>query len=87
MSVQGANGEERIEYAYRCREAEATNAIEAAALVPQVETRLRMRPEAGDAVGYFREGFAFSPMYTIGLKRSIQGKGELRTWLKVEKAG
>lgn len=87
LSVQGANGEERIEYAYRCREAEATNAIEAAALVPQVETRLRMRPEAGDAVGYFREGFAFSPMYTIGLKRSIQGKGELRTWLKVEKAG
>jgi hypothetical protein len=29
---------------------------------------------------------AFSPMYTIGITRKIQGEGELRTWLKVEKA-
>ena len=40
----------------------------------------------GDAAGYFREGFAFSPMYTLGIKKTVKAKGELRTWLKVEKA-
>ena len=41
---------------------------------------------AVDAAGYFREGIAFSPMYTLGIKKTVQGKGELRTWLKVAKA-
>jgi len=25
-------------------------------------------------------------MYTIGIKKTVRGNGELRTWLKVEKA-
>jgi hypothetical protein len=58
----------------------------AEALVPQVDTRLTMRADTEEANGYFREGFAFSPMYTIGIKKATRGKGELRTWLKVEKA-
>jgi hypothetical protein len=41
---------------------------------------------ASTALGYFREGMAFSPMYTIGIKKTVRGNGELRTWLKVEKA-
>jgi len=45
-----------------------------------------MHTDAKDANGYFREGFAVSPMCTIGIKKTIRGKGELRTWLKVEKA-
>jgi len=45
-----------------------------------------MRTSTDEAAGYFREGFAFSPMYTIGIKKTIKGKGELHTWLKVEKA-
>jgi hypothetical protein len=58
----------------------------AEALVPQVDTRLTMRTDTDEASGYLREGFAFSPMYTIGIKKTIKGKEELRTWLKVEKA-
>ena len=54
--------------------------------MPQVDTRLSMRPDAGDVTGYFREGMAFSPMYTLGIKKTVQGTGELHTWLKVEKA-
>ncbi len=75
-----------IDYAYQCREAESPAIALAEALVPQVDTRLTMRPDGRAAAGYFREGFAFSPMYTIGIKKKITGKGELRTWLKVEKA-
>jgi hypothetical protein len=58
----------------------------AEACVPQVDTLLSMRAGEGNATGYFREGFAFSPMYTIGIKKTFKGKGELRTWLKVAKA-
>ena len=55
----------------------------------QVDTLLSMRTDASkdaSAVGYFREGFSFSPMYTIGMKKTVKAKGELRTWLKVAKA-
>ncbi len=82
----GRSGTESIDYAYRCREAQVPGIELAEALVPQVDTRLTMRADGADAAGYFREGFAFSPMYTIGINKTIKGKGALRTWLKVEKA-
>ena len=86
LTAKGESGTESIEYAYQCREAQVAEVILVEALVPQVDTRLTMRADSGDANGYFREGFAFSPMYTLGIKRTVNGKGELRTWLKVEKA-
>jgi hypothetical protein len=86
LSLIGRSGSESIDYAYRCREADVDRIESAEALVPPVDTRLSMRTDVDDAAGYFREGFAFSPMYTIGMKKIIKGKGELRTWLKVEKA-
>jgi hypothetical protein len=86
LSLEGSSGTESIDYAYKCREAEMDNIVLAEALVPQVDTRLTMRTGSDDAGGYFREGFAFSPMYTIGIIKTVKGKGALRTWLKVEKA-
>jgi hypothetical protein len=86
LTLEGTLGAESIDYAYQCREAEVPSIELAEALVPQVDTRLTMRADGTDAAGYFREGFAFSPMYTIGIKKTIKGKGTLRTWLKVEKA-
>jgi hypothetical protein len=86
LTLEGASGTATIDYAYQCREAEMPGIALAEALVPQVDTRLAMRTDGGEATGYFREGFAFSPMYTIGIRKTVTGKGELRTWLKVEKA-
>ncbi len=86
LTLKGASGTEIIDYAYKCREAEISGIILAEALIPQVGTRLTMRTDTDKTIGYFREGFAFSPMYTIGIKSTIKEKGELRTWLKVEKA-
>lgn len=74
-----------IDYAYKCREAEKANIKRVQAIIPQVDSRLEMHP-AGEATGYFREGFSFSPMYSIGIKKTVKPKGELRTWLKVAKA-
>ncbi|HTX92796.1 MAG TPA: hypothetical protein VMC09_16420 [Anaerolineales bacterium] len=86
LTLEGAADTKSIEYAYQCREDQVEDVRRVEALVPQVETRLAMRADSGRAAGYFREGFAFSPMYTIGIKKTIRGKGELHTWLKVEKA-
>jgi hypothetical protein len=86
LTLEGASGTEAIEYAYKCREAEMSGIKLVEAVVPQVDTRLTMRSDAGEATGYFREGFAFSPMYTLGIKKTGRGEGELRTWLKLEKA-
>jgi hypothetical protein len=86
LSIAGASGVESIEYEYKCREAVVEGVTLAEALVPPVDTRLSMRTVGSDVAGYFREGFAFSPMYTIGMKKVVKGQGELRTWLKVEKA-
>ena len=85
LTIVGPDGVETVDYAYQCREAEMPDLQCAEALIPQVDTRLSMRAR-GPAVGYFREGFAFSPMYTLGIKKTVKTKGELRTWLKVEKA-
>jgi len=85
LSLTGANGSESIEYAYQCREAEVENVQCVEALILQVDTRLNMWTDV-QADGYFCEGFAFSPMYTLGIKKTLKTKGELRTWLKVAKA-
>ncbi|MFZ6031151.1 MAG: hypothetical protein ACOYYS_25870 [Chloroflexota bacterium] len=85
LTLAGAGGRESIEYAYRCRESEMADIHHVEALVPQVDTCLTMRANAG-ASGYFREGFSFSPMYTLGIQKTIQAKGALHTWLKVAKA-
>jgi len=85
LSLTGADKTEGIEYAYQCREAEMEPVQCVEALIPQVDTHLSMRADTA-AHGYFREGFSFSPMYTLGIKKTIKGKGELHTWLKVAKA-
>jgi hypothetical protein len=86
LTMEGPSGSECIEYAYQCRQAEINKVTSVAALIPQVDTCLSMHANTNDAVGYIREGFAFSPMYTLGVRKNLTGKGELRTWLKVEKA-
>ncbi len=85
LSLVSINANESIDYAYQCREGEIEGIQLVQAVVPQVDTCLEMRPD-GNAVGYYREGFSFSPMFTIGIKKTVKAKGELRTWLKVAKA-
>jgi hypothetical protein len=86
LTLRGKTGTKMIDYAYQCRQEELGDIFVAEAVIPQVDTRLSMRTNLNGTTGYFREGFAFSPMYTLGIRKIIHGKGELRTWLKVEKA-
>jgi hypothetical protein len=86
LNIEGAGGHESLEYAYQCREAHVTGIDKVEAVIPPINTRLRMSTGVKNADGYYREGFAFSPMYTLGIRKVIPGKGELTTCLKVEKA-
>jgi len=89
LTLTGAGKTDAIEYAYQCRESEMENVQCVEATIPQVDARLSMRTDASkdaSAAGYFREGFSFSPMYTLGIRKTVKAKGELRTWLKVAKA-
>ncbi|MFZ2095936.1 MAG: hypothetical protein WAV05_04785 [Anaerolineales bacterium] len=85
LRLTGAEASRSIEYAYRCREAEVDQIQWAEATIPQVDTLLSMYTDT-PATGYFREGFSFSPMFSLGIKKIVKAKGELRTWLKVAKA-
>ena len=89
LRLINTNKTESIDYAYQCRVSELENVHCVEAVIPQVDSRLSMHVEASEdssAVGYFREGFSFSPMYTLGIKKTVKAKGEFRTWLKVAKA-
>ena len=75
-------GEERIDYSYRCRSAESSGT--ASALIPQINTKVSLN--AGGSNCYVREGYAFSPMFTLGVKGTISEKEGFVSWLRLEKA-
>ena len=55
------------------------------AIVPAIETKVSMTASS-EAEGYIREGYAFSPMFTLGYKKKIKDKEMFATWLNLEKA-
>lgn len=50
------------------------------------ETKVSLSTDAKDAEGYIREGYAFSPMFTIGYQKKISDKEVFATWLNLKKA-
>ena len=75
-----------IPYEYKCREEVLKDAVRVEAVVPQVAAKLSMHSVGGSAAGYIREGYAFSPMYTLGFTGELRLNEEMTTCLKVEKA-
>jgi hypothetical protein len=81
-----------IDYEYRCREESVAGATAAYAIVPQVDTKVSLLPDAAGSAGgrpatcYFKEGYAFSPMFTLGLTKKLGNKEVFASWLKLEKA-
>ena len=75
-----------IDYEYKCREEQLVNADTAEAVVPQIDTKVILSAEGRDKTGYFREGYAFSPMFTLGYTGKLSDKEVFTSWLKLEKA-
>ena len=61
-------------------------ATEAVAVVPEIETRVSISCDKKDAIGYIREGYAFSPMFTLGYTTKLKDKEVFATWLNLAKA-
>ena len=45
-----------------------------------------MAAEGADKAGYVKEGYAFSPMFTIGYTGTLREKEGFATWLRLERA-
>ena len=86
LSVTDGTNTEKIDYAYKCREAKMEGATETVAVVPEIETRVSISCDKKDAVGYIREGYAFSPMFTLGYTTKLKDKEVFATWLNLAKA-
>ena len=82
----GRDATKEIAYKYKCREETVAGARRVEALVPQIHTRVAMLPLQGEFEGYIREGYAFSPMFTLGLTSNLSNNQEIITCLKLEKA-
>lgn len=77
---------EKIPYEYKCRELSAENAASVSCLLPPVDTLVSMEAEGNKKCGYVKEGYAFSPMFTLGYTGTLKEKEVFTTWLKLEKA-
>ena len=84
-AVKGSETES-IAYEYKCREASIIGAKEVSAVIPAIETKVSLTAEDEGAEGYIREGYAFSPMFTLGYKKAMADKEVFATWLNLEKA-
>ncbi len=58
----------------------------ATAVIPAIETKVSLGTDADDAKAYIREGYAFSPMFTLGVEKEVSEKEVVTTWLSLAKA-
>lgn len=85
LNCYGNDETQSIAYAYKCRECEAQGATAVEAVIPAIETKVSMGSSKKSAIGYVKEGYAFSPMFTLGYKTTLKDKEAVCTWLKLEK--
>ncbi len=88
LTLSAVRGEEKTElsYEYKCREASVGNADCVSCTLPPICTKVSMTCEGREKSGYFREGYAFSPMFTLGYTGKLREKEVFATWLSLEKA-
>ena len=86
LAVTGGDNEGSVKYEYKCREIASQGASEASALIPDIDTLVSLKTDAKDASVYIREGYAFSPMYTLGMNKKITEGEVVTTWLNLAKA-
>ena len=81
----GVDGQ-TIPYEYKCRELAATSAGEVWCKLPPIDTLVSMTCDGREKKGYVKEGYAFSPMFTLGYTGKLQQKEVFTTWLNLRKA-
>jgi len=77
--------EKKIVYEYRDREAVAEDGTLAEAVIPAIDTKVSATTEQQGVQSYVHEGYAFSPMFTLGLRGTLGNGEEMVSWLSLEK--
>ncbi len=75
-----------LPYEYKCREYVLAEADRVGCTLPPIHTKVSLTCEGRDREGYMKEGYAFSPMFTLGYKGRLKEKERFVTWLSLEKA-
>ncbi len=78
--------EESLPYEYKCREIHKEGAASVSCVLPPIETRVEMTADAKTKSGYIKEGYAFSPMFTLGYEVELSENEEESVWLRLQKA-
>lgn len=86
MSIEKDGANEEIAYEYKCRELSKEGAARVRCKVPPIETLVSMTCEGREKAGFIKEGYAFSPMFTLGYTGKLCEKEVFTTWLNLEKA-
>ena len=86
FAIEADGNVETLDYEYKCREVAKANAASVSCVVPPIETTVEMKAQGRDIEGYFKEGYAFSPMFTLGYKGTLKEKEVFTTWLNLQKA-
>lgn len=85
LTVENEKEKKEILYAYKCREEKLEGAGSVTAVINAIDTCVSMSASKA-AAGYIREGYAFSPMFTLGYQTTLKEKEVFSTWLSLAKA-
>ena len=85
LGVDAGTESSELSYAYRCREEGAEGAEAVWCKLPPIRTRVSLTCEGREKYGYIKEGYAFSPMFTLGYTGKLQEKERFTTWLSLER--
>ena len=86
LQIYAGKDSVRIPYEYKCREASIAGAGKVSCTLPPIHTRVSLTCEGSEKKGYIREGYAFSPMFTLGYEGRLHQKEVFATWLNLERA-
>jgi hypothetical protein len=87
LSVMGSDGvRDDISYEYRCREYAADKVDYVEAVIPMVNTKVRLEPQSDGFRGYYEEGYSFAPNLKIGVSKVVGINEALVTSFIVQKA-
>jgi len=84
LIVENETEKKEILYAYRCREEKLFGAKSVTAVIDAINTRVSLSTDQ-EAAGYINEGYAFSPMFTLGYQTTLKDKEVFSTWLSLAK--
>lgn len=86
LGLDSAQGSQHLNYEYKCREISAAAADAVWCRLPPIKTLVCMECQGRDKTGYAKEGYAFSPMFTLGYTGTLKEKEAFTTWLKLKRA-